>query len=484
MSLKDAADTILQSQVKPDGSYDTLATVLRTDGDTVLVHIDGGAPETPCKKTVECKAGESVMVRISGGSAWITGNHTSPSTDDTEAEKAKEEARKAAGTATSFITDSDNGIFVHPKNSTQRGVKITDTVDIIRQGDIVARYGDKAIIGVPYDINYPYFRTRMEIDYQSLKFLYGSNSVIFNVFDMRNGNSYATIRERFIGFGTSEAYTLQCVARNTSYKVYVDGVETTPSTKLVAGFTLTASQGAIIEVVYETHDTKTQAFAFGGRQNRASEPIGCKSFTSGTALTASGECSVATGNESSALGWCSHAQNNGTIAARRCQTAIGRFNEIDYGTLPGRDGTYALIVGNGTNDRSRSNALTVDWNGNLTCNNVGAPVSIPTSGTGAFVVERTSGNSTCTVREVKKSGNMMMVSLSFKCTAAYTANGSNLFVGTIPTKYAPAMSTTGTGYIGNVAVIGQINHAGQLTIRPCGALANAAEPYVYFHYFI
>lgn len=152
MSMKEAADTILQSQVKPDGSYDTLATVLRTDGDTVWVHIDGGAPETPCKKTVECKAGESVMVRISGGSAWITGNHTSPSTDDTEAEKAKEEARKAAGTATSFITDSDNGIFVHPKNSTQRGVRVTDVVDIVRDGKTVAEFGEEIRLGE--DSNY------------------------------------------------------------------------------------------------------------------------------------------------------------------------------------------------------------------------------------------------------------------------------------------------------------------------------------------
>ena len=36
---------------------------------------------------------------------------------------------------------------------------------------------------------------------------------------------------------------------------------------------------------------------------------------------------------------------------------------------------YVLVIGNGTNYNARSNALTVDWDGNLVCNNIPAPPS-------------------------------------------------------------------------------------------------------------
>ena len=56
-----------------------------------------------------------------------------------------------------------------------------------------------------------------------------------------------------------------------------------------------------------------------------------------------------------ASGNYSHAQNIGTIARREAQTVIGKYNV---------EGTYALIVGNGTANDARSNAATIDWNGN------------------------------------------------------------------------------------------------------------------------
>ena len=42
------------------------------------------------------------------------------------------------------------------------------------------------------------------------------------------------------------------------------------------------------------------------------------------------------------------------------QTALGKFNEQDT------NDEYSLIIGNGTADNARSNALTVGWNGNVT----------------------------------------------------------------------------------------------------------------------
>lgn len=79
--------------------YDTPATVTRIDGDTAWVHIPGGVDETPVKLTVNAKAGDSVQLRVGGGRAWITGNASSPPTDDTRADEAHGVALKAEDTA-------------------------------------------------------------------------------------------------------------------------------------------------------------------------------------------------------------------------------------------------------------------------------------------------------------------------------------------------------------------------------------------------
>lgn len=39
---------------------------------------------------INCKSGDTVKIRVSGGKAWLTGNLTSPPTDDTAAEKVKQ----------------------------------------------------------------------------------------------------------------------------------------------------------------------------------------------------------------------------------------------------------------------------------------------------------------------------------------------------------------------------------------------------------
>lgn len=141
------------------------------------------------------------------------------------------------------------------------------------------------------------------------------------------------------------------------------------------------------------------------------------------ALSAKRKNQHSEGYGSKALGDSSHAQNKYTIAASQSQTALGEFNiadtyeetfvgtgstmiitlsfdntEIDYVTVDGINyldysyyggahsnqiqtatsiatgaqivvrrmrGNYAAIIGNGTADNARSNALAVDWNGNV-----------------------------------------------------------------------------------------------------------------------
>ncbi len=71
----------------------------------------------------------------------------------------------------------------------------------------------------------------------------------------------------------------------------------------------------------------------------------------------------AEGRETYVSGNQAHAQNLGTKATSRSQTALGEFNEEDTAGGETARGTYAVIVGNGTDDNNRSNALTVGWDG-------------------------------------------------------------------------------------------------------------------------
>lgn len=59
-----------------------------------------------------------------------------------------------------------------------------------------------------------------------------------------------------------------------------------------------------------------------------------------------------------ATGLYAHAEGSGTTASGDYQHAQGRYNIEDL------DNTYAHVVGNGDNEDSRSNAYTLDWDGN------------------------------------------------------------------------------------------------------------------------
>ena len=158
------------------------------------------------------------------------------------------------------------------------------------------------------------------------------------------------------------------------------------------------------------HAEGSQTKARGGSSHAeglASTASGEASHAEGLDTTASGEISHAEGNETiasgmyahaegtntrateyashaegyyaAATGFHSHAQNEGTYTGRYAQTAIGTYNVKDWDdpaaaepspptTHPSEDdsyGKYALIIGNGTADNARSNALAVGWDGSV-----------------------------------------------------------------------------------------------------------------------
>lgn len=100
---------------------------------------------------------------------------------------------------------------------------------------------------------------------------------------------------------------------------------------------------------------------------------GYYSHAEGSYTTASGNYShtegnhtVASGNLSHAEGWYvtasgnySHASGNHTIASSDSQFVIGKYNNEDTYNK------YSFIIGNGTADDDRSNALAITWDSNI-----------------------------------------------------------------------------------------------------------------------
>ena len=77
---------------KTTSAYDVAATVTRIEDGIAWCHIDGGVDETPVKLTIAAHEGDTVQVRVGGGTAWLTGNGTRPPTDDATANAAQETA--------------------------------------------------------------------------------------------------------------------------------------------------------------------------------------------------------------------------------------------------------------------------------------------------------------------------------------------------------------------------------------------------------
>lgn len=79
----------------------------------------------------------------------------------------------------------------------------------------------------------------------------------------------------------------------------------------------------------------------------------------------SSNCGIAIGRKTESKGKAALAFGNETIATGTGSFVAGRFNiEDTTATSENLDGTYALIIGNGS-EGARSNALTVNWTGNV-----------------------------------------------------------------------------------------------------------------------
>lgn len=275
--------------------------------------------------------------------------------------------------------------FLTANNITAQNLTIVD-----EYGNVLATYDASGItLGQTAEAH-------AEMDYHSFQLIDKDGNIYLYASDLRDSSGLAELTETFVGDGSRKTFYVGARA-NSATSVTVDGVEQTQGTDYtfsIYGFTFSTppSNGSSIVIVYKTYSDEAKAFTFGvrgsGTIGMQSVVLGYKSVASGRAAvaeglktvasglcshaegsyiqvngvdyypTASGNYSHAEGAGAIASGECSHAQGKGTIATGDCQSVLGRFNISDSSEQ------FAEIVGNGTNENTRSNIRTLDWGGN------------------------------------------------------------------------------------------------------------------------
>ena len=127
----------------------------------------------------------------------------------------------------------------------------------------------------------------------------------------------------------------------------------------------TGSESAVlINTTYPNTASGANAVAIG----RTAAASGAYSFAAGNNPETTGASTMAVGQETQAKADMSVALGDHTIANGRSATVVGQYNVEDDSAIDTSHGagarTYIFIIGNGTADKQRSNAMTVDWSGN------------------------------------------------------------------------------------------------------------------------
>lgn len=305
---------------------------------------------------------------------------------------------------TSHLALTDDGLFLLKDGSGYR-LKLTDSgayIIDIDGNDVNTMNADGNTIGRPNE-------SRQILDYHSLKLVDKEETVYFHVSDLRERDGYATITERFvIGYGNTENYFVVSFSvaslDTTSATINGNPVVVTGVWRDWNGVELAENAvfGDVVLITYKTASQEAKAFTFGNRTSGSaiggfSSSLGRDNIASGTCshaegrdVEAAGDYSHGEGRSSQSLGRYSHAegyytiakashshteglrskatgegahaQGWYTIAAKPWQFTLGKFNVED--DSQDYNGKYAVILGNGANDLSRSNAATIDWDGN------------------------------------------------------------------------------------------------------------------------
>ena len=311
------------------------------------------------------------------GSVTVTGGnvYTKAETDDA--------VDGAAAVATNFITDITDGIMVHPEDTTQRGVKITDQVDIMRNNASVAAFGDTLRIGAEDD-------TKITISGDGIAALKEDDTSYFSIGLSETIEQQVRFHKVFYdGSQSSFSYAQYFYLKTDdefkrAYEATPDGSDIYIHAYVYGryGSTYPYDQASFqaneshyfTKGTSETYDTS--AFTIQYNCSSSTNPYikiqlnsswvrnydhsSVKTYTSsGVFYTETPAAVYSFGANTENTKPLSFSIGNGTNAGHT-GFACGRLNVADTSDK------YALIVGNGnTVSRKRSNAFTVDWDGNF-----------------------------------------------------------------------------------------------------------------------
>lgn len=373
--MSDSIVDVVRDIIKRDEKtkpYDTTAKVTRIDGGTAWVHIDGGVSETPVSMTIDAKEGDNVQVRLSGGRAWITGNATSPPTDDTTAVRASnvatdawkhaESAHRAADTAWAEAgrareaADEANTQATYATNYANNALtqlstveSVVDTLNWITAHGTMTLTTDTAI-----DPTHVYFVRDNNGDYVVGSYHY---SIVSDPKIEELTTYYVlTIDEAVSNYvATHLSLTndgLYVINDSSAYKVLLanDGMYiqapngTTVNQATANGNVIRATNGTVIaNLGYDTGNAESGTstapyYTFG---TRASGGIGNYSVAEGINTTASGYSSHAEGGHNTASGHYSHAEGSSSNATGTSSHAEGNSNSFGLASHSEGVGTQA-----------------------------------------------------------------------------------------------------------------------------------------------
>lgn len=243
-----------------------------------------------------------------------------------------------------------------------------------------------------------------------------------------------------------------------------------------------ASGQAAIAMGWHSEATLSAAFAagyFAKATYQMAGAIGWEPTASGSAAmafgdhtTASGAGSLAVNQQTTAQAAASAALGYGTDATGARSLVAGSYNEADTEAADATTGQrkYAVIVGNGTADDARSNAATLDWNGNLEVAGKmtlgAAPVNNMDVATKKYVDDNSGSVTVDTALSTTSTNPVQNKVVTAAINAKYTKPSggipaSDLASGVIPSVPSPASSAPamdGTAAVGSSTDYARADH--------------------------
>lgn len=401
MNLSDLIKVIKEADKKKTSAYDAAATVRRIEGDTAWVHIPGGVDETPVKLTISAKPGDTVQVRVSGGTAFMVGNASAPPTDDAKAvaveqkvgivEKVVETVKSVAESA-ARIAGNTRQYFWFTSEGTDTGAHITEKPQeefltdpangggnlLARSNGIAIRDGltELATFGADAMQIGQEGQNRVQVTSAGLTGRNASDVPVFQV-SMDGATETTKATEKIDRIIWLRAAGTSGDTQSYSYTFPYDNIQNGAEITFKGMYWYTSGLGPLqpyyfalsitkgtpgsdlddqgfVECSLQYDGTNYLVFTFENTEDYPAVAVKIKEYAYDVQTPAP---AFTLGTRVGDAGVFSTVIGSGGKAESANQTAVGKYNS--------NDSDNAFEIGNGTDDTNRSNAFAVGWDGNM-----------------------------------------------------------------------------------------------------------------------